>query len=74
MAKKVRVTGTLLFADSLHGEDTIKIKEASGVEHKIVVPEGMRSDIVKPLWNNIVTVEGTRKGSVTQLLRIEKSD
>lgn len=73
-SKKVRVTGTLLFADALHGRDMIKLKEKNGKEHKIIVPEGMMSDIVKPLWNNIVTVDGVANHQFTELLRIEKSE
>jgi hypothetical protein len=70
--KRIRVTGKLLFADSIHGKDRIKLVDSSKKEHSIVVPEGMMADIVRPLWDSIVSVEGTLAGKELQLERIEK--
>ncbi|MBF0320506.1 MAG: hypothetical protein HQL01_11960 [Nitrospirae bacterium] len=69
------VTGQLLFADSIKKQEIIKIKDENGHLHKIKVPEGMMSDIVRPLWDNTVTVKGyyTDKGIIT-LEDIQKAD
>lgn len=55
------VTGRLLFADALRSESQIQlIEENSSVKHKIIVPEGMMDDIVKPLWDEVVIVKGLK--------------
>ena len=66
----VHVTGTLKFANSLKRTNEIQIVSAGNVRHSIVVPEGMMSDIVKPLWEEDVTVTGTRKGKKIHLMQI----
>jgi hypothetical protein len=66
----VEVTGTLKFADSRKKTNEIKIISAGKVPHAVVVPPGMMSDIVKPLWGEEVTVSGTRKGGKIHLIQI----
>ena len=58
------------FANSLKRTNEIQIVSAGNVRHSIVVPEGMMSDIVKPLWEEDVTVTGTRKGKKIHLMQI----
>jgi hypothetical protein len=63
-AQFLKVHGKLKFADSTGGAvGTIKLVENSGEEHVVNVPEGMMSDIVRPLWGSYVSVIGTRTES-----------
>lgn len=57
--KRVTVKGQLRYADStrLKGGE-IKLIEEDGTRHDIIVPAGMMSDIVKPLWEDTVIVSG----------------
>jgi hypothetical protein len=66
----VQVTGTLKFANSLKKTNEIQIVSGGNVRHTIVVPEGMMSDIVKPLWEEEVTVTGTLKRKKIHLMQI----
>src|SRR5207248_2894292 len=67
----VEVTGTLKFADSRKNTNEIQIISAGGVRHTVIVPPGMMSDIVKPLWDEEVTVTGTQtKGRKIHLMQI----
>jgi hypothetical protein len=61
---KVQVTGFLKMADARkQGKDHIQLIAENNVEHTVVVPAGMMSDIVRPLWEARVTVTGTQRGS-----------
>jgi hypothetical protein len=66
----ITVTGTLRFADSMHPEveEIIKLVDDKKKAHRIRVPQGMMTDIVKPLWYDRVTVRGyrVRKGIVLE--------
>jgi len=70
----VTVRGVLRYADATHGDSgLIKIiDEEAGTRHTIKVPEGMMSDIVKPMWNSVVTIKGTREGSMIILEDIQE--
>lgn len=70
----VRVEGRLLYADSTHKTGEIKLVEESGKKHKVKVPEGMMSDIVKPLWEDVVIVDGIRVRKVIELKDIRKAE
>ncbi len=55
----VTLRGQLLHADSTkRASGQIKLKDEQGQMHVIVVPPGMMSDIVKPLWEETVEVVG----------------
>jgi hypothetical protein len=70
----VTVNGTLLYADAMEDrKKVIKLVDASGIRHSIVVPAGMMDDIVRPLWDSIVTVTGKRKGQQIVLTDITKA-
>jgi hypothetical protein len=60
------VTGELKFADSLeHRRDLIRLIDDRGAKHTVVVPPGMMTDIVRPLWGARVVVTGTiRRGRI----------
>ncbi len=66
----VEVTGTLKFANSRKRTNEIQIVSTGNVRHTIVVPDGMMSDIVKPLWEEEVTVTGVHKGRKIHLMQI----
>lgn len=64
-AEIVIVKGVLKFADATHGDSgLIKIVDIEGtaVTHTIRVPEGMMADIVRPMWDSVVTVKGRVRG------------
>jgi hypothetical protein len=48
----------------------IEIVTEGNVRVKVIVPPGMMSDIVKPLWESEVEVIGTRKGRKVHLMQI----
>jgi hypothetical protein len=57
--KIVTVTGRLLLADARRsGRERIQLIDDTGQAHTVIVPEGMMSDIVKPLWEERVRVTG----------------
>jgi hypothetical protein len=64
------VIGTLKMAGSRKKIDEIQIVSAGNVRHTVVVPPGMMSDIVKPLWDTEVTVTGTQRGRKIHLMQI----
>jgi len=67
----VKVSGVLRRADSLkEGKDESILVGADGVHHTVIVPPGMMSDIVKPLWEMEVLVTGVRKGKKIRLQEI----
>jgi len=73
----VEVTGTLVFADSrkmARKAHEIQIVSTGNIHHTIVVPEGMMSDVVKPLWEEEVTVTGTQKGKKIHLMQIRPAE
>lgn len=69
----VTVKGRLLFADHrVEERGIIKLQESNGQEHDIVVPEGMMSDIVRPLWEFTVEVTGLQSKKKILLEDIRK--
>jgi hypothetical protein len=72
--RTVEVTGTLKFADARKTTHEIQIVSAGNVRHPIVVPEGMMSDVVKPLWGEEVTVTGVQKGRKIHLMQIRPAE
>lgn len=66
----VEVQGILRFANSLKKTDEIQIVSEGNVHHAVVVPPGMMSDIVKPLWDTEVVISGFRKGKKIHLMQI----
>ena len=72
---QVNVTGTLHYADAIgSGHGTIKLEEKGGSVHEISVPEGMMSDIVRPLWDDVVRVTGVRRGRRIELKDIVRAE
>jgi hypothetical protein len=65
--------GRLLFANATSGRKKIKIVSDDGVAHSLIVPEGMMADIVRPLWEDVVSVQGRKRGSIIHLEHIERA-
>lgn len=72
--ERVRVKGVFLFADSMGTKKTIKLKDEIGNKYDVRVPPGMMGDIVKPLFEDTVVVEGLRKKSLIELENIWKAE
>jgi hypothetical protein len=71
----VQVQGTLKYADSTKTErNEIRIVDADGKTHKVIVPEGMMDDIVRPLWDFVVLVRGTRTRNVILLQDVSRAE
>jgi len=71
-AEDVEVRGLLKFADDTKtGEGKIKLIDKGNDVHVISVPEGMMTDIVRPLWDDEVIVRGQRLRGVIHLEEIE---
>lgn len=70
----ITITGTLLYADARYdAKHTIRIVDEKRKTHNIIVEEGMMSDIVKPLWEEIVTITGFYRGNDIVLEDIRKA-
>ena len=71
----VQLRGDLLIANATKKSDKqageIEIVTSGNVRVKVVVPPGLMSDIVKPLWESEVEVIGTRKGKKVHLMQIK---
>lgn len=64
----VEIQGTLLFADATRRDvSNIRVVDENRKSHSVEVPEGMMNDIVRPMWNSVVTIKGLRKGRVIEL-------
>ncbi len=73
--RPARVTGVLRFADELKPESArIKVRADGGAEYVVHVPQGMMSDIVRPLWGETVTIQGRWKGKSIELDDIQRAD
>jgi hypothetical protein len=73
--KRVTVTGTLRYADSTKDKkQVIKLVDENGKSHNVVVPEGMMTDIVKPLWEDIVVVTGVKMKNEIHLEDIKRAE
>jgi len=71
---RISVKGQLLFANSISGrKGIIKLVGERGKTHRIIVPEGMMNNIVRPLWEDTVLVKGTRTSRGILLEDISKA-
>lgn len=68
--EQVTIRGTLLFADARGTSNEIRMVDEDEGEHKVTVPPEMMDDIVRPLWNSVVTVHGVRRGRSVTLREI----
>jgi hypothetical protein len=58
--KAIEIIGTLKFADDTQQTGRIQLLDQSGKKHKIIVPEGMMTDIVRPMWDTVVVLSGRK--------------
>ena len=73
--KAIKVKGILLYANAIANRgNTIRVVDQSGKSHLFAVSPEMMDDIVKPMWNAIVTVHGERRGKKVFLLDIEEEE
>ena len=71
--KLATITGRLLLADARHsGREKIQLIDDVGQAHNVIVPEGMMSDIVRPLWEERVQVTGYYRGKSIRLEDINR--
>lgn len=69
------IKGFLKYADSTNSEkNVIQIIDENEKSHKISVPKGMMSDIVKPMYEEFVVVTGRKNGRVIELQAIEPDE
>ncbi len=72
--KMATITGRLLYANAISSEKkTIGLIDENGESHNIRVPEGMMKDIVRPLWEETVTVTAFHRGREIQLENIRRA-
>jgi len=71
--ERVVIRGTLKYADALKEEGEIRLLDEKGGIHKVVVPEGMLADIVRPSFEKVVTLTGMKRGAIIRLLDIEEA-
>jgi hypothetical protein len=69
-----KVTGHLRFANELESQHEIRLVPDSGPVIRVVVPAGLMSDIVKPLWGERVTIEGTMRGDTLHMTNINRAE
>ena len=71
---EVVLVGRLRAADATkEGKNQIKlIPEGAGKPQRILVPSGMMADIVRPMWDQVVSVRARRKRGVLELVDIDK--
>ncbi|MFH1007454.1 MAG: hypothetical protein V1800_08135 [Candidatus Latescibacterota bacterium] len=71
----VEIRGVLLEADATkQKEGVIEVVDSGGIAHKIAVPRGLMSDIVKPMFEEEVVVIGIRKGDRLDLQTIDLAE
>lgn len=74
-ADELTVSGQLKYADASleHSHDLIRLIDDAGTKHTVVVPPGMMTDIVRPLWGSRVAVTGSVRRGQILLARIERA-
>ena len=73
-SEPIQLQGTLRYADATHHRgNRIKIVDVEQKSHMIMVPEGMMNDIVRPMWDLVVTIDGVRKGNRIELRDIREA-
>ena len=61
-AVPVEIQGSLLYADARDSSSNrIRVIDENGRSHVVEVPSGMMSDVVRPMWDSVVTIMGTRQ-------------
>lgn len=68
-SEPVEIRGILRYADATRGTgNQIRIiDDTDHTTHRVRVPAGMMNDIVRPMWDSVVTVIGRRTGNIIEL-------
>jgi hypothetical protein len=69
--RTVTIRGNLRYADELADHHEIRIVDSNETAHRIIVPEGMMDDIVRPMWHSEVIIKGIRREKVIELESID---
>lgn len=73
-SEPIEIRGILRHADAMH-EDSNVIQVIDGNEkHTVQVPQGMMNDIVRPMWDSHVIIQGVRTGKHIILEDIRPND
>lgn len=73
-SEPIEIRGILRHADAMH-EDRNVIQVIDGNEkHTVQVPQGMMNDIVRPMWDSHVIIQGVRTGKHIILEDIRPDD
>ena len=69
LGEPITIQGILRYADATRGAgNQIRIIDNSNRKtHRVNVPTGMMNDIVRPMWDSVVTVTGWQAGNVIEL-------
>ena len=61
--ESIGLQGTLLYANATQGDSNeIRIVDEDRKTHRVKVPQGMMNDIVRPMWDSLVEIQGVRQG------------
>ncbi len=61
--ESIGLQGTLLYANATQGDSNeIRIVDGDRKTHRVKVPQGMMNDIVRPMWDSLVEIQGVRQG------------
>jgi len=72
-AERVSVTGELSYADAK--QQKIKITDqVTQIRYNVIVPKGLMADVVKPYWEDVVTVTGHLKKGTLSLIDIVRAE
>ena len=70
--EKVEIRGILRYADATRGTgNRIKVIDPESKIHLVQVPAGMMNDIVRPMWDDPVVIQGIRTGNRITLVAID---
>lgn len=73
-SEPIEIRGVLRLADALREDENVIQVVDGNQTHTINVPSGLMNDIVRPMWNLHVIVQGTRLGNTTTLEHIRPDD
>jgi hypothetical protein len=70
------ITGRLRFADELenHTKEIAVEPDGGGPAVRVQVPEGLMSDIVKPMWGQRVIVKVVKHGDIYHYVDIDEAE
>ena len=74
-AEPTELRGLLRYANATRGDrNEIRIIDEERRSHAVKVPEGMMNDIVRPMWDSLVEIQGLRQGRDIVLRDIRQAE